>query len=180
MPISGESVLTPEQMTAFYLGTGNQANLPAGTTIGDVARMYVEEGAAERVRADLAFAQSMLETGSFRETRGNNFSGIGNCDSCGGQGLVFPTPQDGIRAQIQLLRSYADPDSRAANLAHPPEPALFGMNPAAAAANYDGFFLKGKVPLWNDMGNGNWATSPTYAANVLGVYAKMLDFARSH
>jgi hypothetical protein len=121
----------------------------------------------------------MLETGSFSETRGNNFSGIGNCDSCGGQGLVFPTPQEGIRAQIQLLRSYADLTSRAANLANPPVAALFGADPLAAAASYDTFFLKGKVPLWNDMGNGNWATSPTYAANVLSVYAKMLDFART-
>jgi hypothetical protein len=179
VPISGASVLTPEQMTAFYLESGAHATLPAGTTIGDMTRMYVEEGTAERIRGDLAFAQSMLETGSFDETRGNNFSGIGNCDSCGGQGLVFASPQEGIRAQIQLLRSYADPDSRAANLANPPVPALFGMDPSSAAASYDGFFLKGKVPLWNDMGNGNWATSPTYAANVLGVYAKMLDFART-
>ena len=180
VPISGESALTPEQMTAFYLQSGQHANLPPGTAIGDLTRMYVEEGAAERVRGDLAFAQSMLETGSFGETRGNNYSGIGNCDSCGGQGLVFASPQEGIRAQIQLLRSYADPDSRAANLANPPVPALFGLDPASAAASYDGFFLKGKVPLWNDMGNGNWATSPTYAANVLGVYAKMLDFAHTH
>ena len=29
------------------------------------------------------------------------------------------------------------------------------------------------------MGNGNWATSPTYAAKVLGVYAQMLAFANS-
>ena len=177
VPVSGESALTAAQITAWFESTGTHANLPADTTIADLAQIYVEEGAAEHVRGDLAFAQSVLETGSFNETRGNNYSGIGNCDSCGEKGYAFPSPRDGVRAQVQLLRSYADPDSRAANLAHPLDPTLFGSDPVGAAARYDTFFLKGKVPLWNQMGNGNWATSTTYAAKVLGVYAKMLAFA---
>jgi hypothetical protein len=180
VPISGESALTAEQIAAFFTSKGGHANLPEGTTIADLAQAYVEEGGAEHVRADVAFAQSMVETGGFTQTRGNNYAGIGNCDSCGGQGIVFPTPRDGVRAQIQLLRNYADPDSRAANLANPPEPTLYGADPGSAAASYDSFFLKGKVPLWNDMGNGNWATSTTYAASVLGMYAQMLEFAASH
>jgi len=179
VPISGESALTAEQMASWFQSTRARASLPFDTTIADLIQMYVEEGAAERVRADLAFAQSMLETGSFDETRGNNYAGIGNCDSCGGKGIFFPTPREGVRAQIQLLRNYADRDSRAANLAHPPDPTLYGTDPVGAAARYDTFFLKGKVPLWNQMGNGNWATSPTYAAKVLGVYAQMLAFANS-
>jgi len=176
VPISGESALTAAQMTAWFESTGAHANLPDGTTIGDLAQIYVEEGTAEHVRADLAFAQSVLETGSFHETRGNNYAGIGNCDSCGGKGIFFPTPREGVRAQIQLLRNYADRDSRAANLAHPPDPTLYGADPVGAAARYDTFFLKGHVPLWNQMGNGNWATSTTYAAKVLGTYARMLAF----
>ena len=179
VPISGESALTSDQMASWFQSTGARANLPAGTAIADLVQAYVEEGAAERVRPDIAFAQSMLETGSFNETRGNNYAGIGNCDSCGGKGIFFPTPRDGVRAQIQLLRNYADRDSRAANLAHPPDPTLYGADPFGAAARYDTFFLKGKVPLWNQMGNGNWATSTTYAAKVLGVYAQMLAFAKS-
>lgn len=180
VPISGESALTAAQMTAWFESTGARANLPDGTTIADLAQMYLEEGTTERVRPDLAFAQSVLETGSFRETRGNNYAGIGNCDSCGGKGMVFRTPRDGVRAQIQLLRNYADPDSRAANLSHPPDATLHGADPAGAAAKYDSFSLKGKVPLWNEMGNGNWATSTTYAPKVLGVYAQMLAFAKSN
>ena len=38
-------------------------------------------------------------------------------------------------------------------------------------------FLKGAAPLWNEMGNGNWATDPYYAGKVLSTYAKMLAFA---
>lgn len=180
VPVMGTSVLTAAQIAAWFASTGARANLPAGTTIADLAQIYLDEGAAERLRGEIAFAQSIVETGSFRETRGNNYSGIGNCDSCGGKGMLFPTPTDGVRAQIQLLRSYADADSRAANLAHPPDPTLFGANPVAAATRYDNFFLKGKVPLWNQMGGGNWATDPTYAAKVLAVYGRMLAFARGN
>ena len=175
--VMGEPRLTVQQMTDWFVSTGHQANLPLGTTVGDLVQMFFEEGAAEHVRSDLAFAQAVLETGFLRATRGNNYSGIGNCDSCGGQGKMFPTPRDGVRAQIQLLRSYADGLSRAENLSHPLDPTLFGANPVSAIANYNRFFLKGKVPLWNQMGNGNWATSTTYAANVLGIYARMLAFA---
>ena len=48
----------------------------------------------------------------------NNFSGIGWCDTCT-RGVAFPTPLDGIRAQVQLLVNYANPYSRAAQLHHP-------------------------------------------------------------
>ena len=80
-------------------------------------------------------------------------------------------------AQIQLLRSYADPDSRTANLAHPPEPGVWGKRSARRGRQVRHFFLKGKVPLWNQMGNGNWATATDYAPRVIGIYEKMLTFA---
>ena len=47
--------------------------------------LYVEEGAAEHVPAELAFAQSILETGSFGHATDNNYGGIGACDSCNGE-----------------------------------------------------------------------------------------------
>jgi len=84
-----------------------------------------------------------------------------------------------VRAQIQLLRSYADPTSTAANLGYPPDPTLFGAAPAAAAASFDSFYLKGKVPLWNEMGHGNWATDPNYAGKVLRVYLTMLTYSNT-
>ena len=71
-------------------------------------QLYFEEGTAEHVAAELAFAQSILETGSFGHALDNNYAGIGACDSCNGQ-IAFPTPRDGVRGQIQLLRNYADP-----------------------------------------------------------------------
>jgi Mannosyl-glycoprotein endo-beta-N-acetylglucosaminidase len=174
VPVMGDAQLTADQVAAWYQSTGQRAKLADGTTITDLAGIYLEEGAAEHVRGDIAFAQSVLETGSFSVAPGNNFAGIGTCDSCD-HGYAFPTPRDGVRAQIQLLKSYADPDSTAATLANPPSPALW-----ANAAAYDNFFLKGKVPLWNQMGNGNWATAPDYAANVLTIYMKMIAYTAQH
>ena len=175
----GDSVLRASQLAAWFRSTGAVARLAPDTTIDDVASLFIEEGQAEHVRGDLAFAQAMIETGSFSVAAGNNYSGIGVCDSCSG-GYAFPTPRDGVRAQIQLLRNYADPESSAARLAHPPSPALYGADAQKASLLYDTFFLKGKAPLWNLMGGGNWATDPTYAGKVVGLFNQMVSFANAH
>ena len=63
-------------------------------------------------------------------------------------------------SQIQDLRNYADINSRASNLAHPPVPEWYAwpsLNPVTAAHNFDTFFRKGIAPTWNQMGNGNHA-----------------------
>jgi hypothetical protein len=179
VPVMGDSQLTGAQLAAWYRSTGAVPSLAPGTTIDDIGDMYVEEGKAEGVRGDLAFAQAIVETGSFAVAAGNNFSGIGVCDSCTG-GNSFPTPRDGIRAQIQLLRNYADPTSRASNLRYPPVPGLYGSDADKAAHLYDTFFLKGRAPLWNQMGHGNWATDPTYSPKVLNVYVQMVLYANAH
>jgi flagellum-specific peptidoglycan hydrolase FlgJ len=179
VPVMGTSVLSATQLADWYRSTGAVPKLAPDTTIDDIAALYIDEGADEGVRGDFAFAQAIIETGSFGVAAGNNYSGIGVCDSCTG-GYGFPSPRDGVRAQIQLLRNYADPDSRADNLAHPPSPALYGADPAKAARLYDTFFLKGKAPLWNQMGGGNWATDPTYAGKVIGLFNQMVLFVNAH
>lgn len=179
VPVMGESTLSADQLSGWFQSTGAVPRLAPGTTMDDIARFFVEEGSAEHVRGDLAFAQAIIETGSFGVAAGNNFSGIGVCDSCTG-GYGFSAPRDGVRAQIQLLRNYADPTSRAAKLAYPASPALYGGDADKAARLYDSFFLKGKAPLWNLMGNGNWATDPVYAPKVIDLYARMVAWASTH
>jgi hypothetical protein len=146
-----------------------------GITIDELAAIYIQEGLAENVRGDLAFAQSIVETGSFTANGPNNFAGLGACDSCTSM-TSFPTPRDGVRAQIQHLRNYADGSSRAADLHNPPSPYWYGGDPATAAANFDRFFAKGWAPAWKMMGHGNWATDPDYADKVIGVFNKMVAF----
>ena len=74
-------------------------------------KYFLEEGAKEGVRGDLAFAQSLWETNFFRfggdvHPSQNNFAGLG---ATGNKepGLFFKTPREGIRAQIQHLKAYA-------------------------------------------------------------------------
>jgi len=175
VPVMGQSVLSAAELAAWFKSTGQRARLMGTTTIDELADMYVTEGSAENVRGDLAFAQAVLETGSFGHATDNNFAGIGACDSCESE-FLFATPRDGVRAQIQLLRNYADPFSRAAQLKNPLDATLHGTDPARAAWLFDTFPFKGRAPVWNVMGAGNWATDPLYAGKVLTIYSRMLQF----
>jgi hypothetical protein len=166
--VLGSSLLTPEQIVAWYTSTGVSAASPV--PIPELASRFIDEGAAQGVRGDLAFAQSMLETGYLRfggivKPSDLNFSGLGACDSCP-RGLAFPSAELGVRAQIQHLYAYAAPGADPAVLARPLADVRF-----TAVRPY------GKAPLWEQMGNGNWATSTTYAEKVLGVWHAMLAFA---
>jgi hypothetical protein len=184
VPVMGQSRLTADQLVAFYQAK-HPGTLPyraAGATLQQLANMFVTEGNRYNVRGDIAFAQSIVETawfnypdyGQVRPTD-NNFAGIGACDSCG-TGFGFTSALNGVRAQLQLLRNYADINSRVTNIPDPPVPELWGSTPATANYNFDHYFAKGDAPLWNDMGNGNWATAPNYAPVVLGIYNQMLTF----
>ncbi|MBY0396874.1 MAG: glucosaminidase domain-containing protein, partial [Thermoleophilia bacterium] len=167
-PVLGQSLLSAEQLAGWYASTGVVSRSP--TDVGTLAALFVDEGAAQGVRADLAFAQSMLETGYLRfgglvRPSDNNFSGLGACDSCP-RGLAFPTAQLGVRAQIQHLWAYATPGADPALLARPlVSPRFHLVQPP------------GKAPLWETMGGGNWATDPDYAGKVLRIWRSMLAWA---
>ena len=179
IPVMGDAQLSAAEITAWFNARNVKYRLAGGLSIGDLVQLYLEEGKAEHVRPELAFAQSIIETGSFGNALDSNYAGIGACDSCQGE-PAFPTPRDGVRGQIQLLRNYADPTSRAGNLANPPSPTIYGNDPGTAGRLYDTFFAKGRTPTWNVMGNGNWATDPGYAQKVLTVYFQMVSFAAKH
>jgi len=174
--VMGDPELSAEQIANWFNSRGVRYRLSGGTTITDLAQLYIEEGAAEHVRPELAFVQAVLETGSFGNATDNNYAGIGACDSCTGQ-IPFLTPRDGVRGQIQMLRNYADPTSRASGLVNPPSAPIYGSDPVRAAAAYDTFFDKGSAPTWNLMGNGNWATDPGYAPKVLSLYFELMSHA---
>jgi hypothetical protein len=172
-------VMQRERLTAGELAAWFRDHQPRTTTyrasvpVAELARLFVEEGRAEGVAGDLAFAQAVLETGWFRwPSHGqvtpthNNFSGIGACD--GGTCTVarFPTARIGVRAQIQHLRAYADPMVTASKLANPLESPRFHL-----------VLPKGKAPLWEQFGNGNWATDPAYGTKILSLHRSMLGYA---
>jgi hypothetical protein len=170
-PVMGPNTLTADQMVAWFNSQGYSPRL-SNTSVPELAQMFLEEGAAEGVRGDFAFAQAIVETGGFSAAPDNNYSGLGWCDGCA-QGIVFPTPRDGIRGQIQLLLNYADSGSRAANLHNPLSPYIW-----SSSAAFDSYFAKGWAPTWSDMGHGNWATDPNYSGKVIGIYRSMVASAQ--
>ena len=174
----GPTTLNAAQMAAWWRAHYSVANTTV--SIDELAQMYVDEGTAENVRGDVAFAQAVLETGGFRSAPGNNFAGMGWCDSCS-TGRVFPTARDGVRAQIQHLRNYGDQLSRASQLSHPASVYWYApssLSQSVANQNFDTFFAKGWALTWNQMGHGNWATDPNYSDKVMKLYASMVAFAQ--
>ena len=177
-PIIGPNTLNASQILGWFTTKGYHPNL-GGTTVADLIPIFLQEAADEGVRGDFAFAQAVLETGGFASAPDNNYSGLGWCDSCA-RGTKFPTPRDGIRAQVQLLLNYADAGSRASKLHHPPSPYWWSADPDRAAHQFDTFFAKGWSPTWSEMGHGNWATDPGYSAKVIGIYTQMVTYAQGY
>ena len=167
-PVLGPSALTAEQISDWYESLGIRSKSP--TPVPDLAAMFVDEGTLHGVRADLAFAQSMVETGYLRfggqvRPSDHNFSGLGACDRCA-RGLAFPSPRVGIRAQIQHLVAYASPEA---------DPAL--LPTPLVDIRFDLVRPPGRASTWERMGGGNWATDPVYGPKVLSVWRAMLRHA---
>jgi hypothetical protein len=157
------------QLAAWYRSATPVA-YRATVPVDVLAQLFIEEGRDERVAGDLAFVQSVLETGWFGfsgrvPASANNFAGIGATDATTDY-HVFRSARIGVRGQIQHLRAYADPSVTAASLAHPLESPRFHL-----------VSPKGKAPTWGHMGNGNWATDPGYSSKILALYADLLAYA---
>ncbi len=105
-PIMGTATITAQQMKAYLLSVN-----PSATEYLELADIFLKEGAVEGVRGDIAFAQSLLETGNFKfggdvSPEQNNFSGLGATGN-GVAGNSFDTMELGAMAQIQHLKAYA-------------------------------------------------------------------------
>ncbi|MFA5884337.1 MAG: glucosaminidase domain-containing protein [Acidimicrobiia bacterium] len=175
--------LSVDQIVAWFEGVPSRPTYRASVPVRDLVTMYVEEGNAEGVRGDIAFAQAIVETGYFSSTIAqtkNNFAGIGavDTDPLGGA-ATFADARTGVRAQIQHLRAYAD--ATATTCTVPP------LHNACVDPRFALVSPKGKAPTWNQFGRGIWATDPTYASKIVGqatdptldpykgVYTKMLE-----
>jgi len=170
--VLGTATTTPPQLAGWYATTGRQPRLDVSVLA--LATMFIDEGAREGVRGDLAFAQAIVETGYFGFSPTvvpelHNYAGIGATGG-GVKGAAFADARAGVRAQVQHLRAYADPSLRsAADLKAPladPRFDLLVPNPRT-------------TPCWEQFGNGIWAADPTgYGVRVLSVQRRIAAFAR--
>lgn len=172
--ILGPSRLSAGQLTAWF---NRRQPRPAGSyaapvPIDSLAQMFIEEGAAEGVTGDVAFVQSVVETGWFRfvgqvPSSANNFAGIGATDESPSH-ATFVDARTGIRAQIQHLRAYADPG--ALTCAAPP------LSRPCVDPRFHLVLPKGKAPTWNLLGSGSWASAPGYGTRIVALFHEALRF----
>lgn len=171
MPIQAPRVVTPGELAGWFVSTGKQPHPRLGISIRGLADHFITEGRAEGVRGDVAFAQSIIETGYFSfpsygqvSPEDNNYGGLGAVDG-GNDPVRFPTPKIGVRAQIQHLRAYAQAGITRDDLAYPLVDTRFDL------------VTKGSAPNWTDLGNGRWATDPDYATKIRTVFAQVVRWA---
>ena len=169
-PVMQGAKVSAATLAGWFRSKGKVAK--ATVSIDALATYFVEEGADEGVAGDLAFAQSIVETGYFTfSTRVpasfNNFSGLGAVDG-GTSAASFADARTGVRAQIQHLRAYGDPSVTTAKLHH-----------ALVDPRFSLVSPKGKAPTWEQFGNGTWATDATYASKVLAIHQQILAYAGS-
>jgi N-acetylmuramoyl-L-alanine amidase CwlA len=114
--IMGKAKANAQQMALFARSKNAEPQLPA-CSLEQLAQFFLEEGEAEGVRGDVAFAQSLHETGFFKYggivlPTQNNYAGIGALNgNAKGQAATFPDPRTGVRAQIQHLKAYASKEA---------------------------------------------------------------------
>ena len=173
-PIMGSSDVTVQEMVDYFNASGEEypaAELSEGgaDSIETFCQMYYDEATAEGVRPEVAFAQTMKETG-FLQYGGDasieqfNFAGLGTTGN-GVPGNSYPDVQTGIRAQIQHLKAYATSDS---------------LNQECVDDRYE-YVKKGSAPYvqWlgqqeNPEGLG-WATGANYGYDIVGMIEEMSE-----
>jgi Mannosyl-glycoprotein endo-beta-N-acetylglucosaminidase len=160
LSILGPPVINAAELAAWYASTGHKAaiTVPLATLTG----LYQASGVTYGVRDDIAFTQSIIETGYFgfpsggqEHTKDNNFAGIGACDSCS-RGNGFPDAKSGVDAQLQLLHNYASSQPL-------PGPLALTAGPT------------GCCPTWMSL-TGVWATNPNYGFAILTLYKHILEW----
>ena len=136
---------------AKYNGTLSKGG---AATIEQFCQIFLEECQAEGVKAEVAFAQAMHETG-FLKFGGDvlpnqyNFAGLGATGN-GTHGNSFKDVRTGIRAQVQHLKCYASTEP---------------LNQTKVDPRWSDS-LRGKAPTVEKL-QGTWATSNTYASSLM-------------
>jgi hypothetical protein len=182
-PVMGPNLLSAAQLTRWYNHKrgGQPPRVPSvNNDIRRLAQIFIDEGRMEGVRGDLAFVQSVIETGWFSYPDAgqirpwfNNFAGLyayngrGRGYHCADEtrpSRCFATPNLGVRTQMHLLRGYADGTTRhmRGRLASPPSDRI------------------GVAPIWELFGGSSgqaiWATAPNYGVAIIQLYSDALVY----
>lgn len=147
-----------EQMIAFVKAKNSSFD-------GKIAEAFIKVGNKYGIRGDIAFCQSIIETGWFKFSGGtavtpdqHNYCGMG-VTSKGMKGAIFNTIEDGVTAQIQHLFAYAT------KTAIPTGDTL--LDPRFK------YVTRGIAPNWEDLSN-RWAMNANYGTHILDMYSQLI------
>lgn len=138
------------------------------STIEQFAQIVYEEAQAEGVRAEVVFAQCMLETG-FLKYGGDvlpnqyNFAGIGATGAV--HGASFANVRIGVRAHVQHLKAYASLDGLTQQCVDP----RFNLVARGCAQYVEWLGMKE-----NPKGYG-WASAKNYGPNIVNMVINLLS-----
>jgi hypothetical protein len=129
----------------------------------DLPKFYREEGDAEGVNYDIAFAQMGVETNFLRfggvvKPDQNNFAGLGGIGT-GAGGATFSSVRLGVRAHIQHLKAYASTEP---------------LKQAEVDPRFR-FVRRGVAPLVDQL-SGRWTADTQYGTKILNVVRQMYEF----
>lgn len=157
--IMGRGYLSKDTLEAFL----QQNNSQALQTFPEIVRLYLEEASIEGVNSDIAFTQALLETNFFRfdgalKPSQNNFAALGAIASTSSS-ATFPNARTGVRAHIQLLKTYAS------------------MNPFAqeVVTPQFRFIARGIAPQIEQL-SFYYSTNPSYAEEILAILKQLYQY----
>ena len=166
-PILGPSRLSARQMADYLKKIRARPNITVPTRV--LAQLYLDEGAKVGVRGDVAFAQSILETGGFTipaaapTTTTLPASGGATRASTAS---TFPTRRPECGRRYSSSGSTSIPTSRTALKDKILLPGTLKLG------------FRGKVQTWWDLW-GTWATGALYGQRVYDIYERMVEFAKT-
>lgn len=137
---------------------------------GDIAGAFLKLGEFYGIRGDVAFCQSIIETGWFKFADGtavkpeqHNYCGMGVLER-GMEGNSFDTITMGVEAQLQHLFAYASKGNF--------------TNRPIVDPRFD-YVERGISPTWEGLG-GKWSSQKDYGDAIMRMYADLYSFALTH
>ena len=171
--IMGPSLATVEQMVTLFNAQGvpypvDKYTSRGAATIKDFCQVLLDQARSEDVRAEVLFAQAMVETGWLQfggdvDRNGKvqcNFGGLGATGN-GVAGEEFPDVKTGLLAQAQHLKGYAS----TAPLNQSCVDTRFGLLAGK----------RGSAPTVDKL-SGTWAADKTYGTKVMNVVDELLGY----
>lgn len=177
-PIMGRSMATAHQLRQLLKKRNPDAP--------DYGQDYLDIGNRYGIRGDIAFCQSIHETGAWRFggqvlPEQNNFAGLGATNG-GARGASFASPHLGIEAQIQHLYLYANDGPLPLNMSllDPRWDAAVSKWGRGAAPNVEDLAGKWAVPGYDPQKYGSYAEAftagVTYGQSILKLLNEALSY----